>query len=181
MPMGQDIERINRKNFRSALNALAYPGRSQQVTPLFGSGLLALASVLLYAEVTYHYRGGRDIQLIEALTGSQRVDAATADYLLSDGESPELLAKAQVGTPDSPEFGATLVIDCSGAARSTKAVLTGPGIDGSRRLELPLSLELLEALEEKNSALPLGIDCFLLVGGDGLIGLPRTTRIEALS
>lgn len=181
MVVGQDIEQINRLNFRSALAALAYPGRSQRVTPLFDSNLLALASVLLYAEVTYHYQGEREIQLIEALTGCHPGDAVTADYLLSDSESPELLAKAQVGSPDSPEFGATLVIDCSGAARSTKTVLTGPGIRGSRRLELPLSPELLGELEEKNAAFPLGVDCFLLVAPDGLIGLPRTTRIEVLS
>lgn len=181
MSTGQDIERINRMNFRSALNALAYPGRLHRVTPLFDSGLLALASVLLYAEVTYHYQGGRDIHLIEALTGTRSADAVAADYLFSDGESPELLAQARVGTQDSPEFGATLVIDCLAGTRSIKTVLTGPGIDGSRRLELPLSRELLEDLEEKNSGFPLGVDCFLLVGSDGLIGLPRTTRIEVLS
>lgn len=181
MSTGQDIEQINRMNFRGALNALAYPGRLHRVTPLFDSGLLAMASVLLYAEVTYHYRGGRDIQLIEALTGTRPADAAAADYLLSDGESLELLAQARVGTQDSPEFGATLVIDCLTATRSSKTVLTGPGIDGSRQLELPLSRELLEEREEKNSGFPLGVDCFLLIGGHGLIGLPRTTRIEVLS
>jgi alpha-D-ribose 1-methylphosphonate 5-triphosphate synthase subunit PhnH len=181
MSTGQDIEQINRMNFRSALNALAYPGSVQRATPLFDSGLLAVASVLLYAEVTYHYRGGCDIQLIEALTGTRPAEAAAADYLLSDGESLELLELAQVGTPDSPEFGATLLIDCSAAPCLTKTVLTGPGIDGSRHIELPLSSALLAALEEKNSAFPLGIDCFLLIGRDGLIGLPRSTGIEVVA
>lgn len=181
MATSWDIEQVNRMNFRSALNALAYPGQAHRVTPLFDSGLLALASVLLYAEVTYHYQGGHDIHLIEALTGTRPADAVLADYLLSDGESSELLAKARIGTPDSPELGATLVIDCSAATWSSKTVLAGPGIDGTRRLELPLSQELLADLAEKNSGFPLGVDCFLLVGRDGLIGLPRTTRIEVLS
>lgn len=180
MTNGRDIEQINRQNFRSALNAFAYPGSLQKAAPLFDSGLLALASVLFYAEVTYHYQGARDIHLVEALTGARAVDGASADYLLSDGESLERLDEAKVGTPESPELGATLLMDCTGAARSTKTLLAGPGIDGSKRVDLPLSSGLLEALAEKNSMFPLGVDCLLILDNDGLIGLPRTTKITVL-
>jgi alpha-D-ribose 1-methylphosphonate 5-triphosphate synthase subunit PhnH len=180
MTNGQDIEQINRKNFRSALTAFAHPGSQQRAMPLFDSGLLALASVLLYAEVTYHYQGARDILLVEALTGARAVDAATADYLFSDGESLERLGEAKVGTPDSPELGATLLMDCTDAVHLTKTLLAGPGIDGSKRVDLPLSPMLLEALAEKNSMFPLGVDCLLILDNDGLIGLPRTTKITVL-
>lgn len=71
----QDIEKINRENFRNSLEAMARPGEQQSIVPLFNSGLLAMASVLLFAEVTYCYRGRLDFELIRAICGTHSAPA----------------------------------------------------------------------------------------------------------
>ncbi len=174
-----DIEKVNRHNFRSCLAALAEPGKTQPLFPLFDSELLALASLLLYPEVGYHYRGTLDFQLIEAISGAQGTAVDAADYLFADHPDPELLSGAKVGTAESPEFGATLVFGWPPAGHPQQTVrLRGPGIDGVIEVDLPFTGQFFELLQERNSSFPMGVD-LLLVGPDQrLLGLPRTTTIE---
>ncbi|WP_044419578.1 hypothetical protein [Halarcobacter anaerophilus] len=48
-----DIEKKNRKNFRSLLDVLSMPGTTSKVNKLFDSYVLSVGSVLLYSEVSY--------------------------------------------------------------------------------------------------------------------------------
>jgi alpha-D-ribose 1-methylphosphonate 5-triphosphate synthase subunit PhnH len=174
-----DIEKVNRHNFRSCLAALAEPGKTQPLIPLFDSELLALASLLLYPEVGYHYRGTLDFQLIEAISGAQHTAVVTADYLFADHPDLELLREAKIGAAESPEFCATLVFGWSPAGQQEQNVrLHGPGIDGLVEVALPFTTQFFELLQERNSSFPMGVDLLLIDPDLCLLGLPRTTRIE---
>lgn len=177
-----DIERINRENFRNSLDALARPGKQQIITPLFGSGLLAMASVLLYAEVTYCYQGDLDFHLIKAVCGAKSAPAAEADYLFFDTPDPDFLFHSKTGTAENPEFSATLVFGYSTAESDNIDVnLSGPGINGRYETSLPIDKLFVDTLKEKNQSFPMGIDLFIIGEDNILIGLPRTTQIEVLS
>jgi alpha-D-ribose 1-methylphosphonate 5-triphosphate synthase subunit PhnH len=178
-----DIERSNRENYRSILRAISRPGEIQPVIPLFGSGLLAMASVLLYAEVSYYGDPSLDFQLIRALCGPRCVAQQEADYLFFADPHHDHLHRAKVGTAESPEFGATLLFGCEGlgAGWGTTVLLSGPGIDGRSRCVLPVSETFIAALQEKNSSFPMGIDLFFVGKDNRLFGLPRTTRIEVIA
>ncbi len=177
-----DIEQANRNNFRSSLEALARPGELQQVTPLFGSGLLAMASVLLYAEVSYFYQGTLNFEMIQAVCGARNTSRESADYLFFDCLDHEHLVQVKIGTAESPEQGATILFSYPYVREnSTRVRLSGPGIDGTKVLDLPVTMAFIEKLSEKNESFPMGIDLFLISSENTLLGLPRTTNIEVIA
>ncbi len=182
MKSQHDTEKANRENYRSSLQALSRPGEVQPILPLFGSGLLAMASVLLYAEVSYYSQPSIEFSLLRALCGAQPAEPEEADYLFFARPHHDHLREAKVGTPESPESGATLLFGCPRLdAGGTRVNLTGPGIEGSTTRNLPVSEEFLEALKEKNSSFPMGIDLFFIGDDNTLLGLPRTTCIEVIA
>lgn len=183
MEFNYDIEKINRENFRGCLEALARPGQSQTILPLFDSGLLAMASVLLYAEVSHHYPGEQDFELVRALCGSHHSSAEEADYLFFDAPLPEHLRDVKTGTAERPEMSATLVFEVGTDAgqEKTEVVLSGPGIKGNLQTSLPVDEEFLAVLKEKNEDFPRGIDLFFIGPDNRVLGLPRTTKVEVLA
>ena len=182
MKIEHDIERANRHNFRACLEALARPGETYFLEPVFDSGLLAMASLLLFGETSYFYRGTKDFELVRAICGARQCDAEEADYLFADDLDPELLEKAKSGTSDNPEFGATILLGRDlFSTPETEVELSGPGIKGHRRMLLPLSVSFISKQQEKNENFPMGVDIYLIGQDHSLLGLPRTTRIEVLS
>jgi len=175
-----DIEKINRHNFRNSLEAMAQPGKRQQITPLFGSSLLAMASVFLYVEVSHYQESALDFGLIGAICGSPLASQKEADYLFLDSPLARMVSSAKIGTSENPEESATLIFSYTSdqLRNGTAAVLEGPGIDGRKAVELPVDSLFVEELTWKNSDFPLGVDLFFIGWDDSLIGLPRTTRIE---
>lgn len=176
-----DIEKINRTNFRSCLTALSRPGKLCQLQPLFGSGLQAMASLLLYSEVSYHYEGELDFQVVAALTGSKMEAIETADYLFLDGPKTSVLHAAKTGTAENPETGASLLLGCRDLREGNEVLLSGPGINGNLAAQLPVDKEFIQYLQEINSSFPTGLDLFFIDQENKILGLPRTTRIEVTS
>ncbi len=177
-----DIENMNRNNFRSSLEALARPGEIQALQPLFNSPLLAMASVFLYAEVSHHYNGGLDFDLIRALCGSPAAEAGEADYLFFDEPASNMLKTAKTGTVESPEKSATLVFAYAPEhlQAGVPVCISGPGIRGATELTLPVDTTFIGLLREKNEHFPLGVDLFFVSWHNQLLGLPRTTYIEVV-
>lgn len=174
-----DIERLNRVNFRASLEALARPGQLQEINPLFDSTLQAMASVLLYSEVSYCYRGEEDFQMIQAICGAGSAAATDADYLFFDHPDADFLFHAKVGTAEQPELGATLIFKCDQLGTTGTAVeLSGPGIEDVCATLLPVDRTFIEQLQQKNEVFPMGVDVFFLSDSGKLLGIPRTTRIE---
>lgn len=177
-----DIERTNRLNFRSCLEALSRPGHIQEIQPLFDSPLQAIASVMLYSEVSYCYHGNEDFHMLQAICGATINSATEADYLFVDHPDTALLRVAKVGTAESPELGATLIFRCEQLETDgTPVLLTGPGIQTARKKTLPVDREFIGQLNEKNDAFPMGVDVFFISNTGQLVGLPRTTRLQVTS
>ena len=176
-----DIEKINRKNFRSCLSALSQPGSIYPLQPLFDSALLAMASVLLYTEVGYHYDGEQDFQMVAALTGAKTQPVALADYLFFDAPNTAALKEAKTGTAENPESSANLLFQCEDVSNGLPVHLSGPGIDGSLQTRLPVGTDFIAFLQDINSEFPTGLDVFFIDTGNRILGLPRTTGIEVLS
>lgn len=177
-----DIEQINRLNFRASLEALSRPGQIQKVQPLFESTLQAMASLLLYSEVSYWYRGDEDFQMIQAVCGAQQAPQTSADYLFYDFPDKEAVSLAKGGSSENPEMGATLIFKCDlHDAGGTALRLSGPGIKKATHATLPVDTSFIEELKVKNEVFPMGVDLFFISEKGQLLGIPRTTQIEVVA
>lgn len=173
-----DVDAINRTNFRNCLEALSRPGTLYGIMPLFGSGLLGMASVFLYSEVGYHCSDTLDFEIVAALTGAGEKSVEKAEYLFSEKADLGLLQRAKVGSGESPEGGATIIFGCETMDSGVPVVLSGPGIDGLKTVFLPVDRFLIDCFLEKNREFPLGVDLFLVDPTNRIMGLPRTVKIE---
>lgn len=180
MIMQVDMEQLNRKNFRSLLHALSRPGSEHPLHPLYGSVLMAAASLLLYPEVTFFEDADVDWPLVQALTGSARSGAEAADYLFFDDPSLQGLRGAKTGDSRNPDSSATLLFRCQDLHRGSRVQLSGPGIDGSLEILLPVSRSFLDLRAVKNRQSPAGLDCFFLSDKNEVMGIPRSTLVKIL-
>ena len=174
-----DIEKLNRDNFRSLQNTLSMPGTIEKVTPLFNSNLLALANTLLYSQVSFHYEGEEEFELIEAITNAKKDTPENADYIFCDELNEYLFNKGKTGSSKDPEFSATYIFKCE-SFNGLKVRLSGPGIDGAKEVELPIDKSFVEFFNEKNSYYPLGNEVFFLNKDGELTAISRTTKVEVL-
>jgi alpha-D-ribose 1-methylphosphonate 5-triphosphate synthase subunit PhnH len=174
-----DLEKLNRKNFRALMSTLSMPGSIKKITPLYKSGFLALASVLLYNETSYHFEGFEDLSLVTDINNPKLESVEAADYIFSDFINKDLLRACKKGTFMSPEFSATLIFACKDFNR-TKARLKGPGINEEKELFLPCEPEFIALLQEKNANYPLGVEIYFLNEKNELLALSRTTKIEVV-
>ncbi len=181
MPDGQQSA------FRAVLDGFARPGT---LVPTQGHGadaLLMLLSAVLDESVSL----ADPLQMLGAdarrllLAPCAPVDQAR--FVLLDGRRPPDAAwQPALGTLESPELGATLVLTVdalsdSAAAPAESAVelsLQGPGIPGTRLVSVTgLDRRWLAQRAAWVGAFPLGVDV-VLTAPHALVALPRTTRID---
>lgn len=174
-----DIEKLNRDNFKSIMNALSMPGNIEKISPFYESSLLAVANCLLYSEVSYFYNGSEDFDLIDAITNALKTNECKADYIFSDKLSDYLLNRAKVGTSMEPEFSGTLIFKCKNFD-GLKVKLTGAGINKEKILSLPIDKSFVEFFNEKNSYFPLGNEVFFISENAQIVALSRTTKLEVI-
>ncbi|MCF8056389.1 MAG: phosphonate C-P lyase system protein PhnH [Desulfocapsa sp.] len=175
-----DLEQLNRNNFRNCLEALARPGNVYQVYPYNHSVIMAMASMLLYPEVTFYQQTEGDWNMIKAITGTTEREAHEADYLFLDVPDKNILQDVKSGNQQNPEFSATLICGCQNLKSGTSVILSGPGVNGRRQTTLPAPVDFLELLAEKNRHFPLGVDLYFLSREHGICALPRTTQVDFL-
>ena len=104
--------------------------------------------------------------------------AAATFVVLPEGADPASWDRFALGTPDYPDRSATLLLPVRALAGGYPLVLTGPGIETSRRIApdgLPGGF--VAAREANRARFPLGQD-LVLVCGTALVALPRTTVIR---
>ena len=80
-----------------------------------------------------------------------------------------------VGTEEQPHDNCTLIIETRFEGKLSR--LTGPGIEHDVELALGLSESVLAQRKALTVLTPCGID-MILVDGNDVIALPRTTQIE---
>lgn len=164
--------------FTAIMWAMSYPGRPYQLSVAPSQALPAIAEALVDLETSF-YTPDAALDAAIARTGGRRRPASTAMYQfypqLSDADL-ELLPSIPYGTSRDPDQSATLVIGC-GFDYGVSVRLRGPGIPTATELRvggLPLGF-----WEARRHAIryPLGWD-LVLVAGDRVVGLPRTTLVE---
>ena len=162
--------------FRQLMRAFSYPGR---IETLATSGTHAL-TLTLAALIDRGSSLADPQNLLDDLT-RQRLQtpltvAERAHFVVADGTRPPAFTPA-LGSLESPEHGATIVLTVVALGAGTDCRLEGPGIAGSQSLAVTgLEPSWLEQRRSWNSAFPLGVDMILL---DTIhaVALPRTTRI----
>jgi alpha-D-ribose 1-methylphosphonate 5-triphosphate synthase subunit PhnH len=178
--------------FRAVLQALAQPGSRHRLPPgglKAPVGLSAGAAALALTLVDFE----TPLWLDPALAAAENVadylkfhtgariaaDAARAAFAIASGPTrlPRLKTFA-LGTLGDPDRSTTLILDVEGLATGSGWRLTGPGIAGATHFEaIGFGPELLAERRALEPLLPRGLD-ILLVAGDEIAGLPRSTRIE---
>lgn len=161
--------------FEAAMWALARPGERR---PLPDPGPLALAHALLDRETTVCAEGALAATL--AATGARPAPLSEAAHVFAPlaRDAAALAAALTVGEHAYPDRGATLIAPATFDA-GTRLRLTGPGIDGARDIALGGIDPGFWPARAARLRYPLGFEV-LLIDGDRVIGLPRTTGIEVL-
>ena len=101
-----------------------------------------------------------------------------ADFALIDGLDSDLISQFAIGTPEYPDRSTTVLLQVDALSEGAGPRLTGPGIESERRLTVEgVPQDLWETVRRNNSHFPLGID-IVLVCGDQVACLPRSTKVE---
>lgn len=174
-----DIEKLNRVNFRAMMNSLSMPGKIEKIEPLFDSSFLAISNTLLYSEVSFFYEGEEEFELIKAITNPKSEEIINADYIFYDELNEFAFNKGKIGTSKDPELSSTFIFKCKNFD-GINVRLSGPGINGSKEMNLPIDDSFANSFNEKNSYYPLGNEVFFLNEKDEIIAISRTTKLEVL-
>lgn len=175
--------------FRAAMNALATPGR---LIP-FSAGLdvevplpvnaAALGLALLDFEAGYHLapslaEGGQVEAFFRFHTGAKHAAPREAAFAFIDIERDALrLADFAQGVPEYPDRSTTIIALASSMASDRAFRITGPGIKHEGALSLAsLPTDFDRQWSINRAQFPLGVDLIFALP-EGLVGLPRSTRI----
>jgi len=183
-----DPESDGQALFRTVLEAMSHPGRilrpgcdltpPQPFAPLAGAVALTLcdAETPLWLDPRFAAAAG----WLRFHCGAPIVaDAALAAFVFLDGGAlPEEMDAFPAGSALSPEDGATLVIAVEALGQGQEFILSGPGLDGHAQLRVSgLEPRFWEHRARQAALFPMGQDA-ILVAPEGLVGLPRTTRVK---
>ncbi|MEL6765925.1 MAG: phosphonate C-P lyase system protein PhnH [Pseudomonadota bacterium] len=172
--------------FRAALEALARPGRIERIggclppaglPPAAGGLLLSLADADTAVWVP---EGAEDIAAWTLFhTGAPRARLrADAAFAVGPWDALLPLTDWPAGTSDYPDRATTLIVDLPSLDGGPALRLTGPGIKGEATAAPMLPVDAPEKLTANRARFPLGVD-FYLTAGEAVMGLPRSTRVEA--
>lgn len=166
--------------FRAAMNAMARPGQAQDIsgaTPPEGISVAAASLLLTLCDPETGVYLAPDVNS-EALrdwlafhTGAPIAAAELADFALGGWDALMPLDCFRAGTPEYPDRSATLIVEVPGF-EAPNAVLSGPGIKDTARMQLPE----LAAFQNNAAYYPLGVD-FFFTAGSQLAALPRSTQV----
>lgn len=173
--------------FRQLLAAMASPGRIEHLvaaptlSPLPNPAAAAVALTLFDFETSVHI--GEDLAdagtraWLKFHCGCKLTpDPAAADFALCTPASLLSLNAYQLGDPKYPDRSTTVIVALDRLEGGMPVTLRGPGLRAPARIA-PLGLEpgFWAARADLRPLFPLGID-LILVGGDRLMALPRTTH-----
>lgn len=171
--------------FRALMDAMARPGRVQQVIapPELPAGLEAAAAAAILtladAETPLWTDAGEEARAWIAFhTGAPLVaEPGAAMLVLNTRAAMPPLPTLHAGEDETPQDGATLIRQVAGLAEGSGWRLTGPGIAREHRLHATGMPADFPAQWRANAArFPRGVDVVLCAGAM-LAALPRSTSI----
>jgi alpha-D-ribose 1-methylphosphonate 5-triphosphate synthase subunit PhnH len=174
--------------FRAVMDAFAAPGTiARLAAPVEAPAPLSPAAAVLLLTladadapiILDETQGGAAAAWLGFHTGAAILAAPgeAAFALLGPGSDPAGWSRFAIGTDAYPDRAATLILPVESLEGGPPLALAGPGIE-TMRLIAPRGLPagFLAARAANRALFPRGHD-LVLVAGDGLIALPRTTRI----
>jgi len=178
------------RSFRAVLAALAHPGRIMALdalahapvdTHLAGGAAAAVLLTLADAETPIWWQRPHPGTLawVGFHTGAPQAATPAAAQLavLDDAASMPPLSTFDLGTDEVPERSATLIIEVAALHGGPPRRWHGPGIQGETPVAVALPAPWWAQWQAQRVLFPRGVDV-LLVSGQRLIGLPRTTRSD---
>ena len=185
----EDPVQQSQQAFRALLDAMARPGRITTVetevghpdglAPALAAALLTLADL----DTPVWLGPGFDSDVIKTWlrfhSGAPlAAQPAQAAFALLDAAQMPALETFSLGTDESPERGATLLIQVPGLSGASAMTWRGPGIKESIAMPLcGLDQNIWQQRVALSIEFPRGLDLYLGCGRD-LVGLPRSTAIS---
>ena len=158
--------------FRQLMRAFSFPGRIQTLTE--GEALTQTLATLVDREATLadpqDLLDARTLKRLQARMTAPEL----AQFIVADGSVPPLFEPC-LGTLESPEGGATILLWVNALGEGAQWQLTGPGIATTQALAISgLDSAWLARRQDWNEGFPLGVD-LILVDTNSVVALPRTT------
>jgi alpha-D-ribose 1-methylphosphonate 5-triphosphate synthase subunit PhnH len=178
--------------FRSVMDAMARPGSVQQAVASVGTpgpmmhGTAAIA-LTLFDHDTPIWLDAKMSETSDAArwlkfhSGAPLVDdpAICSFALIGDGAALPDLSRFALGTSEYPDRSTTLILQVDSLKHGHAYELRGPGIDGTAMLRAMIAPgDLFDRLAVNETLFPRGIDV-VLVSGESIVAIPRTTRLVA--
>lgn len=168
---------VQQQAYRQIMHACSRPG---EICRLQHDALLLTLATLLDGATTLADPCGLVSGLDMARLETSMVEPERAQFVLARGDVDGPAFSPCLGTLESPESGATVLLHVAALDQGVKLHLGGPGIVDTREIAVQgMNPAWLAARREWNSAFPMGVDMLLLAGRQ-LMALPRTTRIEEI-
>ncbi|HLZ06907.1 MAG TPA: phosphonate C-P lyase system protein PhnH [Bradyrhizobium sp.] len=178
--------------FRSVMDAMARPGSVREVTATVGTpgsmmrGAAAIALTLFDHDTpiwldTKMSETPEVAKWLKFHSGAPVVDDASISSfaLIGDGAALPDLSRFAFGTNEYPDRSTTLILQVESLTQGHAYELRGPGVDGTASLRATIApMDLFERLAINETLFPRGIDV-VLVSGDAIVAIPRTTRLVA--
>jgi alpha-D-ribose 1-methylphosphonate 5-triphosphate synthase subunit PhnH len=178
--------------FRSVMDAMARPGTVHQVVAGTGTpgpimrGTAAIA-LTLFDHDTPIWLDARMSETSEVAkwlkfhSGAPVLeDSSVCSFaLIGNGSALPDLSRFSFGANEFPDRSTTLILQVDSLKHGRAFELCGPGIDGTATLRAMIEpADLFERLAVNETLFPRGIDV-VLVSGDAVVAIPRTTRLVA--
>jgi alpha-D-ribose 1-methylphosphonate 5-triphosphate synthase subunit PhnH len=178
--------------FRSVMDAMARPGSVQQIGVATGApsplmrGAAAIALTLFDHDTPVWLDAAMSetsdvTKWLKFHTGAPVIaDSSICSFaLIGDPEVLPALDRFAFGSNEYPDRSTTLILQVESLTEGSHFELRGPGIDGTAVLQATLEpADLFERLGINAALFPRGID-IVLVAGDAIVAIPRTTRLAA--
>jgi alpha-D-ribose 1-methylphosphonate 5-triphosphate synthase subunit PhnH len=175
--------------FRGVLEALSRPGQRMTIgRPVTGLALGPAMAHLLLAltdddtPVWWQQPGSQAADWLRFHTGA-RLAAAPGDAafgVIDDVVAMPALDAFAAGSAQSPEHAATLLIEVPSLSEGPAVEWHGPGIRDKQTVRLAgLPAGFWTLWQANHAAFPQGVD-IVFTCADGVLGLPRTTRVRRL-
>jgi alpha-D-ribose 1-methylphosphonate 5-triphosphate synthase subunit PhnH len=178
--------------FRSVMDAMARPGSVARIVAAVGTpaammhGTAAIALTLFDHDTPVWLDPAMSeapevTKWLKFHTGAPVIsDCALCSFaLIGDPAALSTLDRFAFGSNEYPDRSTTLILQVESLTRGQRFELRGPGIDGTALLHATIQpADLFERLAINAALFPRGIDV-VLVAGDAIVAIPRTTRLAA--
>ena len=176
--------------FRSVMDAMARPGSIQRIQPAVGATDIMMRGTAALALTLFDH--DTPIWLDPVMSATPDVakwlkfhtsapvvaEPSIASFaLVGDPQNLPALDRFAFGSNEYPDRSTTLILQVESLGDGPVVELQGPGIDGTTALRASIQpRDLFERLTINAALFPRGIDV-VLVHGDFIVAIPRTTRL----